>query len=153
MGLCLELNSTLGLSLELLFLRLLSISIPVILSDRIDYGSELWLCDGNPIPHFISFLTAGGKLYISFLSLLLGISSKVPPFKIQQAAERVRWRCLYPTSGQCGELQADLQLSWGLNPGNGNNSPTWHGRRSLMFLELWLLPKLSPPQPPQEKHG
>ena len=37
----LELDPTLGLSLNLLFLRLLSISISVILSDRNNYGSEL----------------------------------------------------------------------------------------------------------------
>ena len=37
----LELDLTLGLSLDLLFLRLLSISIPVILSDRNNYGLEL----------------------------------------------------------------------------------------------------------------
>jgi hypothetical protein len=41
LGLPLELDPTLGLSLDLLFLRLLSISIPVILSDRNNYGSEL----------------------------------------------------------------------------------------------------------------
>ena len=37
----LDLDPTLGLSLDLLFLRLLSISIPVIISDRNNYGSEL----------------------------------------------------------------------------------------------------------------
>ena len=37
----LVLDPTLGLLLDLLFLRLLSISIPVILSDRNDYGSEI----------------------------------------------------------------------------------------------------------------
>jgi hypothetical protein len=37
----LELNATLGLLLDLLFLRLLSISIPVILSDRTNYGLEM----------------------------------------------------------------------------------------------------------------
>ena len=53
----------LGLSLDLLFLRLLSISIPVILSDRNNYGSELWLWDGNPIPHLMPCLPARGGLY------------------------------------------------------------------------------------------
>jgi hypothetical protein len=43
LGTSLELDPTLGLSLELLFLRLLSISIPVILSDRNNYRSEMWL--------------------------------------------------------------------------------------------------------------
>jgi hypothetical protein len=47
----------------------------------------------------------------------------------------------------CGELQAGLQSSWGLNP-DGHNSPTWHGRRSLMLLELQLLPKVPPPTAP-----
>jgi hypothetical protein len=37
----LELNPTLGLSLDLLYLRLLSISIPVILLDRNNYRSEM----------------------------------------------------------------------------------------------------------------
>ena len=37
----LELDSTLGLSLDLLFFRFLSISIPVILSDKNNYGSEM----------------------------------------------------------------------------------------------------------------
>jgi hypothetical protein len=36
----LELDPTLGLSLNLLFLRLLSISIPADFSDRNNYGSE-----------------------------------------------------------------------------------------------------------------
>jgi hypothetical protein len=36
----LELDPTLGLSLDFLFLRLFSISIPVVLSDRNSYGSE-----------------------------------------------------------------------------------------------------------------
>jgi hypothetical protein len=36
----LELDPSLGLLLDLLFLRLLSISIPVIFSDRKNYGSE-----------------------------------------------------------------------------------------------------------------
>ena len=38
LGTSLELDSYLGLSLDLLFLRLFSISIPVILSDRNNYG-------------------------------------------------------------------------------------------------------------------
>ena len=50
-------------------------------------------------------------------------------------------------TANCGELQAGLQLSWGLNP-DGHNSPTWHGRCSLMLLELWPLPKLPPPTAP-----
>jgi hypothetical protein len=37
------LDSILGLSLDLLLFRFFSISIPVILSDRNNYGSELWL--------------------------------------------------------------------------------------------------------------
>jgi hypothetical protein len=37
----LELDTTLGLSLDLLFLRLLYISIPVILSDRNNYATEV----------------------------------------------------------------------------------------------------------------
>ena len=36
----LELDPTLGLLLDFLFLRLLSISIPVVLSDRNNYESE-----------------------------------------------------------------------------------------------------------------
>jgi hypothetical protein len=63
------LDPTLGLSLDLLFLRLLSISIPVILPDRNNYGSEMWLWDGNPILHLMSFLPAEDG-FISSLSLL-----------------------------------------------------------------------------------
>jgi hypothetical protein len=44
----LEQDLTLGLFLDLLFLRLLSISIPAVLSDRNNYGSEFWLWSGNP---------------------------------------------------------------------------------------------------------
>jgi hypothetical protein len=40
-GSCWRQDPTLGLSLDLLFLRFLSISIPVILSDRNNYRSEL----------------------------------------------------------------------------------------------------------------
>jgi hypothetical protein len=36
----LELDPTLGLSVDLLFPRLFSISIPVVLSDKNNYGSE-----------------------------------------------------------------------------------------------------------------
>jgi hypothetical protein len=41
LGASLELDPILGLSLDLLFLRLLSISIPVILSDRNNYASKM----------------------------------------------------------------------------------------------------------------
>jgi hypothetical protein len=41
MGPPLELDPTLGLSLDIFFLRLLIISIPTILSDRNNYWSEL----------------------------------------------------------------------------------------------------------------
>jgi hypothetical protein len=40
LGTSLELDYTLGLFLDLLFLRLLSISIPIILSEKNNYGSE-----------------------------------------------------------------------------------------------------------------
>jgi hypothetical protein len=53
----------LGLSLDFLFLRLLSISIPVVLSDRNKYGLEIWLCDGNSTPHLMPSLSAAGGLY------------------------------------------------------------------------------------------
>jgi hypothetical protein len=43
----LELDPSLGLSLDFLFLRLLSISIPVILSDRNNYGLKLDLWDAH----------------------------------------------------------------------------------------------------------
>jgi hypothetical protein len=39
LGTSLELDPTLGLMLDLLFLRLFSISIPAVLSDRKNYGS------------------------------------------------------------------------------------------------------------------
>ena len=52
----------------------------------------------------------------------------------------------------CGELgyaQRGLSpVELRSEPRNGGNSPTWHGRRSLMLLELWFLPKLPPPTAP-----
>jgi hypothetical protein len=59
----LELDDTLGLSLDLLFLRLLSISIPAFLSDRNNYGWEVWLWYGNPLPHLMPCLPIGCGLY------------------------------------------------------------------------------------------
>jgi hypothetical protein len=41
LGVPLELDSKFCLLLELFFLRLLSISIPAVLSDRNNYGSEI----------------------------------------------------------------------------------------------------------------
>ena len=52
-----------GLSLDLLFFGLLTISIPVILSDRNNYGLELSLWDGPPLPHLMPCLPVGGGLY------------------------------------------------------------------------------------------
>ena len=49
-----------GLSLDLLFLMHLFIFIPAILSGRNNYGTEYWLCDGNPILHLMPCLFAGG---------------------------------------------------------------------------------------------
>jgi hypothetical protein len=60
--------------LDLLFLRLFSISIPIILSDRNNYGSEMWLWDGNPHPSLDVFLLE--VVSVSSLSLLLGIYLK-----------------------------------------------------------------------------
>jgi hypothetical protein len=48
----LELDSKLGWSLDLFSLKLFSISIPAVLSDRNNSGSEFWLWDSNPIPPF-----------------------------------------------------------------------------------------------------
>jgi hypothetical protein len=48
--------------LDFLFLRLLSISTPAVLSDRGNYGSEFWLWNGNPIPHLMPRLSAGDML-------------------------------------------------------------------------------------------
>ena len=56
MGPPLELDPTLDLLLDLV-LRLLSISIPAVLSDRNNYGSEFWLWDGNPILHLMPSLS------------------------------------------------------------------------------------------------
>jgi hypothetical protein len=69
----------LGLSLDLLFLVFLSISIPVTHSDRNNYGSEPYLWDGPFLTLCPVFLLEVGS--IRSLSLLLGISSKVPPFE------------------------------------------------------------------------
>ena len=59
----LDLGPILFLLLDLFFLRLLSISIPVILSDRSNYGSVFCLWDGNPILHLMPCLSVGGGLY------------------------------------------------------------------------------------------
>jgi hypothetical protein len=48
---------------------------------------------------------------------------------------------------ECGELQAGIQSSWGLYP-DGHNSPTWHGRRSLILLELGSCLRCHPPTAP-----
>ena len=58
----LELDPTLVLSLDILFLRLLSIFIFVVLSDRNNYASEFWLWDANSLPHLMPCLHAGGEL-------------------------------------------------------------------------------------------
>jgi hypothetical protein len=44
-------------------LRLLSISIPVILSDRKNCGSELWLWYGPPLPCLMPCLPVGSRLF------------------------------------------------------------------------------------------
>jgi hypothetical protein len=54
---------TVGLSQDLLFLRLFSISIPAVLSDKNNYGSEFSLCDSNPLPHLMPCFPAGGGIY------------------------------------------------------------------------------------------
>jgi hypothetical protein len=72
----LELDKALGLSLDLLFIRLLSISIPVILSYRNNYASAQRCHCGMETPSLtlcLVFLLEVGS--ISSLSLLLGISS------------------------------------------------------------------------------
>jgi hypothetical protein len=43
------------MSLDLLFLRLLSISMPEVLSDRNNYESEIGLWDGHPSLDALSF--------------------------------------------------------------------------------------------------
>jgi hypothetical protein len=58
-----ELDPILDLSLDLLFLRLIFIYIPAVLSDRKIYGSKFLLSYGNPIPHLMPCLSAGGRLY------------------------------------------------------------------------------------------
>ena len=52
LGSPLELDPTLGQLLEILFLRLLSISIPAVLSDRNNYGSEFLTLGWQPHPSF-----------------------------------------------------------------------------------------------------
>jgi hypothetical protein len=56
----LEVDPTLGLFLYLLFFRVLSISMPIILSDRNNYESEMRL--GWQF-HPSACLPAGGRLY------------------------------------------------------------------------------------------
>jgi hypothetical protein len=60
----LELDPTLGLSLKLIFLRFLSFSILLILSDRNNNGSEFWLWDEPSLSQLLPCLPAGGGLYI-----------------------------------------------------------------------------------------
>jgi len=59
----LELDPTLSLSLYLLCLRPFSISIPAVLSDRKNYGSEFWRWDSKHIPYSMPCLSTGGGLY------------------------------------------------------------------------------------------
>jgi hypothetical protein len=54
-----------------------------VLSDKNNYGSEMWLWDGNPIPHLMSCLPAGGGLYK--FPLPTSISSKIPPFEFWES--------------------------------------------------------------------
>jgi hypothetical protein len=70
----------LSLSLDLLFLRFLSISIPVILSGRNNYESEFRLWDGPPLSHLMLCLPPGGGLCKFPLPTVRYFSSKVPPF-------------------------------------------------------------------------
>jgi hypothetical protein len=67
LGTPLELDLNLGLSLDLLFLRLFSIFVPPVLSDRIISGSELFDCGmATPLLHFKYLdicLSTGGGLY------------------------------------------------------------------------------------------
>jgi hypothetical protein len=58
-----NLDLTLGLSLDPLFLRLLSISIPAFLSVMNNYRSEFWPWVGNSLPHLMPCLSAGGGFY------------------------------------------------------------------------------------------
>jgi hypothetical protein len=58
-----ELDPNLGLSLDLLFVRVLSMSIPSVLSGKNNYGSEILLWNGNPFPYLMPCLLARVELY------------------------------------------------------------------------------------------
>jgi hypothetical protein len=60
-------------------LRLFFISIPVIISERSNYGSEVWLWYVTLIPYLMSYLPTECGLYN--FPLPTGISSKVSPFE------------------------------------------------------------------------
>ena len=64
-----------------LFLRPLSIFIPVILSDRNNYGLEFWLQDGNPHPHLMPFTPVGDVLCKFPLSTVAFHLRSLPPFE------------------------------------------------------------------------
>jgi hypothetical protein len=60
----LELDPNLGLSLDLLFLRLLSIFVLAVLSDRNNFGSELFTVRmATPSFYLMSCPSTGGGLY------------------------------------------------------------------------------------------
>jgi hypothetical protein len=75
----------LGLSLEFLLLRLFSIFVIAVLSDRINYGSEFFDCGmANPyLTLYPVFLLEVAST--SYFSSLCGISSKVTPFEYRES--------------------------------------------------------------------
>jgi len=67
LGTPLELDPTMGMSLDLLFLRFFSILVPAVLSDRNSYGSEFLTVGWQPHPSLVFLLDVGS---ISSLSPL-----------------------------------------------------------------------------------
>jgi hypothetical protein len=57
------LDPNLDLLLDLFFVRIFSIFVSSVLSDRDNFGSEFLTVDGNPIPHLMYCLSAGDGLY------------------------------------------------------------------------------------------
>jgi hypothetical protein len=78
----------------------------VIFSEGNNYGSEVWLWDGNPIPHMMSCLPVGGGLYnFPFLSvrhflkghsLPLSSGSLSPPWSLVYARRSPPPNLLFP---------------------------------------------------------
>jgi hypothetical protein len=103
LGTSFELDPSLGLSQDLLILRLLSIPIPVINLDRKNYESEMWLSDGSLSPFdALSFCWRWSLKVTS--PLLVGLQNGTTTLEInlevpQKIRNRSTWRPSYTSLG------------------------------------------------------